>query len=94
MKGTTHFESNFAYLLIGMAIGMAVGILLAPRSGEEIRNDVRRRASEGFDYLSGQAERLRDSSEKAVNRGKEWIGEQRESIQSAIEAKKPFHEPI
>jgi gas vesicle protein len=94
MKSTTHFESNFAYLLIGMAIGMAAGILLAPRSGEEMRNDVRRRASEGFDYLSEQADRLRDGGEKVVNRGKEWIGEQRESIQSVIEAKKPSHEPI
>jgi gas vesicle protein len=94
MNKTTHFDFNFAYLLLGIAIGTAAGVLLAPRSGEEIRNDVRRRAREGLDYLSEQAERLRDRSEKVVNRGKEWIGEQKGSIQSAMETKKPFHEPI
>ena len=94
MHGTTHIESSFAYLLIGMAIGMTAGVLLAPRSGQETRENVRRRTSEGLDYLNQRAERLRDSTEKAVNRGKEWIGQQKESIQSELEAKKPFNEPI
>jgi gas vesicle protein len=94
MDRTTHIESSFAYLLIGLAIGIAAGVLLAPRSGREIREDVRRRTSEGLDYLNQRTERLRDSTEKAVNRGKEWIGQQRESIQSELEAKKPFNEPI
>jgi gas vesicle protein len=94
MDRTTHIESSFAYLLIGMAIGMAAGVLFAPRSGKEIRENVRRRTSEGLDYLNQRAERLRDSTEKAVNRGKEWIGQQRESIQSELESKRPFNEPI
>jgi gas vesicle protein len=94
MHGTTHIESSFAYLLIGMAIGMTAGVLLAPRSGQETRENVRRRTSEGLDYLNQRAERLRDSTEKAVNRGKEWIGQQRESIQSELESKRPFNEPI
>jgi gas vesicle protein len=84
-------ESSFAYLVIGIGIGLAVGMLLAPRSGEELRHDVRRRTNEGLDYLNQQAEKLRDSTERVVSRGKEWIGRQRES---ATENRKPSDEPI
>ncbi|HSE90803.1 MAG TPA: YtxH domain-containing protein [Candidatus Binatia bacterium] len=87
-------SSGFSYLLIGIGIGMVAGLLLAPRSGEEMRGDIRRRANEGADYLNQQAEKLRDGAEKVVNKGKEWIGRQSESIQSAVETKKPSHEQI
>ena len=86
--------SSFPYLLIGIGIGMVAGLLLAPRSGEEMREDIRRRTHEGVDYLNQQAEKLRDGAEKVVSKGKEWIGRQSESIQSAVETRKPSHEQI
>jgi gas vesicle protein len=87
-------ESSFAYLVIGIGIGLAVGMLLAPRSGEALRQDVRRRTHEGLDYLNQQADKLRDNTERVVSKGKEWIGRQRESMQSATQSRKPSHEPI
>jgi gas vesicle protein len=66
--------SSFPYLLIGIGIGIVAGLLLAPRSGEETRQDVRLRANEALDYLNHQAEKLRDGAEKVVSKGKEWIG--------------------
>lgn len=90
-----HDESaGFGYLLIGIGIGVVVGLFLAPRSGEEMREDIRRRTHEGVDYLNQQAEKLRDGAEKVVNRSKEWIGRQSEGIQSAVETRKPSHEQI
>jgi gas vesicle protein len=86
--------TSLPYLLIGIGIGMVAGLLLAPRSGEEIREDIRRRTNEGVDYLNQQAEKLRDGAEKVVTKGKEWIGKQSENIQSAAEARKPSHEQI
>ena len=73
---------------------MVAGLLLAPRSGEEMREDIRRRTNEGVDYLNQQAEKLRDGAEKVVTKSKEWIGRQSESIQSAVETRKPSHEQI
>jgi gas vesicle protein len=87
-------DSSFPYLLIGIGIGMVAGLLLAPRSGEEMREDIRHRTNEGMDYLNQQAEKLRDGAERAVNKGKEWIGRESEKIQSAAEARKPSHEQI
>ena len=86
--------SSFPYLLIGIGIGMVAGLLLAPRSGEEMREDIRRRTNEGVDYLNQQADKLRDGAERVVTKGKEWIGRQSESVQSAVETRKPSHEQI
>ena len=86
--------SSFPYLLIGIGVGMAAALLLAPRSGEEMREDIRRRTNEGVDYLNQQADKLRDGAEKVVSKGKEWIGRQSESIQSTVETRKPSHEQI
>ena len=86
--------SSLPYLLIGIGIGMVAGLLLAPRSGEEMREDIRRRTHEGMDYLNQQADKLRDGAEKVVSKGKEWLGKQSEAIQSAVETRKPSHEQI
>jgi hypothetical protein len=48
----------------------------------------------GVDYLNQRADKLRDGAEKVVTKGKEWIGRQSESIQSAVGNKKPSHEQI
>jgi gas vesicle protein len=87
-------NSSFPYLLIGIGIGIVAGLMLAPRSGEEIRQDVRRRTNEGLDYLNQQAEKIRDGAEKVITKGKEWIDRQSDSIHSAVEQKKPYHEQI
>ena len=86
--------NSIPYLLIGIGIGMIAGALLAPRSGEEIRRDVRLRANEGLDYLSQQADKVRDRAGKVVTKGKEWIAQQSESVQPAAETRKPYHEQI
>jgi gas vesicle protein len=86
--------SSLPYLLIGIGIGMVAGLLLAPRSGEEMREDIRRRTHEGMDYLNQHADKLRDGAEKVVSKGKEWIGRSSESIESDVETRKPSHEQI
>jgi gas vesicle protein len=86
--------SSIPYLLIGIGIGMIAGVLLAPRSGQEIRRDVRLRANEGLDYLNQQADKVRDRAGNVVTKGKEWIARQSDSVQSATETRKPYHEQI
>ena len=87
-------SAGLPYLLVGIGIGLAAGLLLAPRSGQEMREQIRRRTNEGMDYLNQQADKLRDGADKVVSKGKEWIGRQSENIQSAVETRKPAHEQI
>jgi gas vesicle protein len=91
---TNNATSGLGFLLIGIGIGLLAGFFLAPRSGEEMREEIRRRSHEGLDYLNHQAERVRDGAEAAISKGKEWIGRKTEAIQSAAESRRPFHEPL
>jgi gas vesicle protein len=89
---TTH-NDKAAYFVIGIALGLLGGLLLAPRSGEEIREDVRRRTQGGLDYLNQQAERVRERTEQAVNKTREWLSRQRGAEQTTTGAtESPFSE--
>jgi gas vesicle protein len=44
-------ESKLPYFICGLGIGAALGILYAPRSGEETREELRIRANEGREYV-------------------------------------------
>jgi gas vesicle protein len=90
---TTHNDNKAVYFVIGIGLGLLGGLMLAPRSGEEIREDVRRRTNEGLDYLTRKAERLRESTEQAVTKTKDWMGRQRGGEQStSAESESPFKE--
>ena len=88
----TNREIQIAELVIGMGIGLLVGLLWAPRSGEETRKEVRRRTSEGLDYLNQQAERLRDGADKLAAMSKEWIARHGDAIQSESELQKAYQD--
>jgi gas vesicle protein len=82
---------NVIYFLAGLALGVLGGILFAPRAGEEIREDVRRRTNEKWEYLNEQADKIRDATEKMVERSKEWMDRQSDSWRSGNE--NPGQEP-
>src|SRR5215203_2424063 len=72
--------------LLGLGIGVAVGIVFAPASGEETRGRIRSRALEGGDYLKRRSEDLRESAVDLVDRGKTVVRSQREQLNAAVEA--------
>ncbi len=82
---TNDSDVKVAYFLIGLGLGFLGGILFAPRTGEEIREDVRRRTNEGWEYLNDQADKLRNATEKIVERTKEWMDRQSEARRSGNE---------
>jgi gas vesicle protein len=74
------------YFLIGLGIGSAVGILFAPKSGEETREYLANKTTEGNEYARKKTRELRDRAEEAVVRGKEMIAETKGQITTAINA--------
>jgi gas vesicle protein len=77
---------NVNYFLVGLGIGSAVGILLAPKSGQETREYIAKKTREANEYTRKKARELRDRAEDAVGRGKETIVQTKEQIASAIDA--------
>ncbi len=62
---------------IGGVIGAGVALLLAPKPGKEVRNDLKRFATTAKDRVI-----------LAVDKGKELYGESRAAVVSAIDAGK------
>ncbi len=79
-------EKKLSYFFLGMGIGVAVGILFAPKSGEETRRFLREKADEGKDYLKKRGDDLIGSATDIVDRGKSAINRQKDQFSAAVEA--------
>jgi gas vesicle protein len=80
--------SKFGYFLAGVGIGTAIGLLFAPRSGEETREYLKERYEDTRDDAKRRVHDLRERAEEYKEKGKEYVGRQRESVEAAVEAGK------
>jgi gas vesicle protein len=80
--------SRFSYFLVGLGIGALVGILYAPKSGDETRELLSQKADEGRDYAQKKARELRERAEDLLERSKEIMSRQKDAVSSAVEAGK------
>jgi gas vesicle protein len=81
-------DNKLSYFLLGLGLGVAVGVLFAPKSGEETREFLRSKADEGTDYVRRRSGELRDTASDAIERGKQNIQRKKENLSAAIEAGK------
>ena len=77
---------KLSFFFLGLGIGVAVGILFAPKSGQETRDLIRNKAGEGKDYLKRRSDELRDSAVDAVERGRSAVTQRKDQISAAVEA--------
>ncbi len=84
-------------MLCGAAVGAAVGLLLAPKSGSELREQIcestgrfRRSATDGYaaavDTVSGAVENVIERGKRAAQRGQETYETVRKSAVDATSA--------
>ena len=78
--------NSFMWFLAGLGVGAVVGVLYAPRSGNETRDVLRAKAEESKEYVRGRARQARDQASEWVDRGKDMINQQKEQFRSAYEA--------
>ena len=78
--------SKISYFLVGLGIGALIGLLFAPKSGEETREYLSQKADEGREFAQKKAKELRERAEDLLERGKDVASRQRESITAAVEA--------
>src|SRR6476661_4360723 len=75
-------------LLLGVLIGAGVALLFAPRSGEETRDEISRRARRAGSKVKGVAHEVTDQVVDTFEGAKARVEEQIESARTAIEVKK------
>jgi gas vesicle protein len=80
--------SKFSYFAFGLGLGIAVGVLFAPKSGEETREFIRSKADESKDYIRRRSDELRGQATDAVERGRSVVNRQRDNLSAAVEAGK------
>lgn len=83
--------SKVSFFLVGLGIGALLGILFAPKSGEETREYLSSRADEGRDYAQRKARELRERAEDLIERSKEIMARQKDAISSAVDSGKEVY---
>jgi gas vesicle protein len=78
--------NSFVWFLAGLGIGAVVGVLYAPRSGEETRDVLLSKAQEGSERVRSQARKARDQAEDWMERGRDVVNQQKEQLRSAYDA--------
>jgi gas vesicle protein len=78
--------SKVSYFLVGLGIGALIGVLFAPKSGEDTREYLTQKADEGKEYAQKKARELRERAEDLVDRGKQVAARQKESLSAAVDA--------
>lgn len=88
-------KDGLANFFLGLGIGVAVGLLFAPKSGEETRDILLTKADEGKEYLKKQTSGLVDSAGDLLDKGRDIIGKQKENLNEAISAgKQAYREKV
>lgn len=78
--------SRFTYFLAGLGLGTLIGILFAPRSGEETREYLGHKATESRDFMARKGREVREQAGDYIEKGKDVVSRQKGNIRSAFEA--------
>jgi len=78
--------SKVSFFLVGVGIGALLGVLFAPKSGEETREYLGKRADEGREFAQKKARELRERADELIERGKDVAARKRDSLSAAVEA--------
>src|SRR5437868_9584930 len=68
------------FLLIGLGAGVLVGLLYAPRTGKQMRKELRRRYQDARGNFDDWADQARDIAEEAIGRGSDIIDDLRDRV--------------
>jgi gas vesicle protein len=72
----------------GAAVGAGVGLLLAPKTGKELRDQIADLAEDAVDRIKDYTTEAQNKIKSTIEEGKELYSEKKSIITSAIEAGK------
>jgi gas vesicle protein len=84
--------SKVSYFLVGVGIGALLGILFAPKTGEETREFLRERADEGKDYAQRKARELRERADELLEHSEELVKGSKDKLTAALDAGKEAYQ--
>lgn len=76
---------GLAWFVVGLGVGALVGILYAPKSGRELREDLASGAREGSEYLRNRSRQAAEEMGVIVDRGREQVNQYVERGRDAVD---------
>lgn len=74
------------WFLAGLGIGAALGILYAPKTGEETRQQILDAAEQGRDVVKERARQAKEQAGTWADKGRDYLNSQKDQIRSAYDA--------
>lgn len=81
-------KNGLSAFLLGLGVGVGLGMLFAPKSGQETREIIKNKAGEGTDYIKQRGTDLKQTAGEWVDKGKDALGRQKDNLTDAMEAGK------
>lgn len=72
----------------GAAMGIMTGFLLAPRSGEDTRREIKGYARKTEEEVIEKAKEARAALDEVINRGRQFVDDRRADVEAALQAGK------
>jgi gas vesicle protein len=79
-------RKGLSSFLLGLGVGVGIGMLFAPKAGHETRQLIKDKAGEGTDFLKQRSTDLKQTASEWVDKGKEAISRQKDTLADAVEA--------
>lgn len=76
---------GLAWFLAGIGVGALVGILYAPKSGREMREDLANSARDGTEYIRNRSRQAAEEMGALVDRGREQMNDYVERGRDAVD---------
>jgi gas vesicle protein len=79
-ESTSQIGTAVTFLLIGLGAGALTALLLAPKSGKQLRKDIRRKYEDAKDSFDEWKDEAKEAVEEARERGAELAEDLRERV--------------
>jgi gas vesicle protein len=80
----SQFGTAITFLLIGVGAGAVAALLLAPKSGEQLRKDIKRRYEDAREAIEDLADEAKERVEDALERGSDWMEDVEETTRKRV----------
>ena len=79
-EGAGNIWTALTFLLIGLGAGALVGLMYAPKTGRQMRKELRKKYETARETLDDWKDQAREAAEDAIDRGAEIADEVRERV--------------
>ncbi len=77
--------TSITFLLIGLGVGATLGLLFAPKSGRQMRRDLRRSYEDALDTISDWSDEAKGRFDEALEKGADFADELRAKAEPLTE---------